>query len=257
MKFIKINNISLISGLIWPFLDLFWWEKPQVKWYGYWQVRKQVTRVIHAGLPVPLPTYTTFYMCGIFIEDNYPDTRVVFFRFSAHHRDMYCIFTYVWHIYWRHLPTKLLLYIQKILRKFRIFPRTITWTPGCFFRAFCTFWDMYCIFICMWHSYSRHLATKLLVYILKMLWKFCIFPRTITQTSRGLFQVFHTSLGHVLHFYMSVTYLFRMFTMKLVLYILQMLQKFCVFLGHLPRHNVYMCCGCVENLMEKTTLVSR
>ena len=61
--------------------------------------------------------------------------------------------------------------------------------------------------------------------------------RTFTRTL-GLFflYVFCTSPGHVLHLYMSETYLFRMFTHQLVVYIPQMLQKFHICQGHLPRH---------------------
>ena len=155
MKFIEIRNISIISGLIWPFLGSFWQERPWVEWYRYWRWRKRVTGVIPAGLPVPLPTYTTFLqVCGIFIKDTYSNTRVVVFRFSTHSWDMYCIFTCVWHVYSRHLPTKLLMYILKMHRKSCIFPRTITWTPGCFFLDFlhipgtCTaFLHVYDIFI--------------------------------------------------------------------------------------------------------------
>ena len=199
MKFIEISNISLISGLIWPFLDSFWREKPQVEWYGCWRVRKQVTGVIPAGLSVLFPTCTTsLHACGICIRDICLDTWVIFFGFSAHHWDMYCIFSYWWHIYSRHLPTKLLVYIQKILWKFRIFARTITRTPGRFFCGFSAHsQDMCCIFTCVWHIYSRHLPTKLLMYILKMLQKFRTFPRTITRTPGCFVRVFCTSLGHV------------------------------------------------------------
>ena len=50
-----------------------------------------------------------------------------FFRFSTHPWDMYCIFTCVWHIYLRHLPIKLFVYILQLLQKFCIFSETITY----------------------------------------------------------------------------------------------------------------------------------
>ena len=71
-----------------------------------------------------------------FFWDNYLDTRIIFFGFSAHHQDMYCIFTCVWYIYQGHLPSKLFVYILQMLWIFHIFPRTITRTPGSFYLGF-------------------------------------------------------------------------------------------------------------------------
>ena len=123
---------------------------------------------------------------GLFFS-GFPHIPVVFFcGFSAHSRDMYCIFTSVWHIYSRHLPTKLLVYMLRMLQKFRTFPGTITWTPGCFFGFSAHYRDMYCIFTCVWYIYQGHLPSKLFVYVLQMLRTFRIFPRIITRTS-GLF----------------------------------------------------------------------
>ena len=87
---------------------------------------------------------------------------------------------------------------------------------------------------------SRHFPSKLFVYILQILQKFRIFLDISLDTRVVFFMVFHTSLGHLLHFYICVAYLFRTFTHKLFVYILQMLWNFRIFLGHLPRHHVKM-----------------
>ena len=159
---------------------------------------------------------------------------------------MYRIFKCVWHVYSGHLLTNLSVYILQMLWKFRICPPSFTWTQGlcvssfphffwdnyldtrvvffgfsahcgCFFCGFSAHsWDMYCICTCVWHIYSRHLPTKLLVYILKMLRKFHTFPGTITRTPGCFFWVFCTLLGHVLHFYLCVAYLSGTFTQQII-----------------------------------------
>ena len=72
--------------------------------------------------------------------------------------------------------------------------------------------------------YFGDLAGNLFVHIPQVRQQLCIFPRSFTQTP-GLFffQVFSTSLGHVLHFYMCGI------AGNLFVHILQMLWKFHIF----------------------------
>ena len=167
----------------------------------------QINKISNRGCYVPT-----------FSWDIYPDTRVVFFRFSAHPQDMYYIFPYVWHIYSEHLPTKLFVYILKMLQKFCIFLGHLPGCQGCFCWVFCIFsqdnyldtrvvffrcsahaQDMYYIFTCVWHIYSGYLPTKF-VYMLAMLWNFRIFPENLPGCQSCFFRVFYTSLGHLVYF---------------------------------------------------------
>ena len=111
----------------------------------------------------------------IFSQANYLATRVVFFGFSTHAWDMYCKFTCVCHIYSGYLPTKLFVYMLQMLLTLRIFLGQLPRHQGCLFWDFCTSWDMYCIFTCVWYIYLEHLHTKLFVYTLVMLHTFHIF----------------------------------------------------------------------------------
>ena len=61
-------------------------------------------------------------------------------------------------------------------------------------RFTCAVAYMYYIFTCVWHIYWRHL------------------PRQLGY----FFWVFRTSLGHVLHFSILVTYLFKTFTHQII-----------------------------------------
>ena len=109
------------------------------------------------------------------------DTRAVSFRFSTHPWNIYCIFTCVWHIYSGHLTTNSFVYILQMLWKFRICPRSFTRTPGLCVSGFPHFfWDNY------------------------------------PDTRVVFFQIFCTLLGHVLHFYLHVTYLSGTFTHQII-----------------------------------------
>ena len=134
---------------------------------------------------------------------SYPDTRVIFFRFPAHAQDMYCIFTCVGHIYSEYLPTKLFVYMLQMLQTLRIFPGTVTQTPGLFLWVFCTSQNMYCIFTCVWHIYLGHLPTKLFVYTLAMLHNFHIFLGHLPRHQGCLFLGSPHIPRTVLHFYME------------------------------------------------------
>ena len=125
-----------------------------------------------------------------------------YFGFSAHTCDMCFIFASASHIYSGHLSTTLFVYILQMFQKFCIFLGHLPAHHGCFSQVFCIFsQDNYLdtrvvflsgfphipgTFTCVYHIYSRHLPTKLFVHIFPMLWTFCLFPRTITQTP-GLF----------------------------------------------------------------------
>ena len=71
-------------------------------------------------------------------------------------------------------------HILQMLRQFRIFPGSFTWTPGLFFWGFRTSLRH------LLHFYMCVIAGNSFVHILQMLRKFRIFPRSFTQTS-GLF----------------------------------------------------------------------
>ena len=59
-----------------------------------------------------------------------------YFGFSGHPQDMYLTFAYAQHIFLGHSPAKLFVYIQDILQRFCIFPKSFTWTPELFLSAF-------------------------------------------------------------------------------------------------------------------------
>ena len=130
-----------------------------------------------------------------------------YFGFSAHLCDMCFICASASHIYSGYLSTTLFVYILQMFQKFRIFLGHLPAHHGCFSRVFCIFSQDNCLdtrvvffsgfphipgtFTCVYHIYSRHLPTKLFVHIFPMLWTFCLFPRTITQTPGLFFGVPH------------------------------------------------------------------
>ena len=141
--------------------NMYWGHLPGHPGYFFWVFRTSLEHVLHFFILVTYLFKTfTHQIISVHPEDApeiphfsrdkilqkfriFPRTITqtpgcFFCGFSAHSRDMCCIFTCVWHIYSRHLPRKLLVYILKMLRKFRTFPGTITRTPGCFFRVFRT-----------------------------------------------------------------------------------------------------------------------
>ena len=107
----------------------------------------------------------------------------------------------------RILPMKLFFYITQMLWAFS---GHLPKHQGCFFQILCTGLDMYMCVPSLFKKFTHEII--------------CLhhadapgFLRTFTLTL-GLFfsGVFHTSLGHVLHFYMPVTYLFRSFTHEII-----------------------------------------
>ena len=141
------------------------------------------------------------------------------------------------------------MYIPQVLQKFRIFPGSFTWTPVFFFRVFCTslghvphflsvcgmfIQDIYSpIYLCTSRRCSgnsafvsghlpRHQGCVFRV--------FHIFFETITWTPGLFFWVFRTLLGHVLHFYLCVTYLSANY-----------LCTFCRCFGHFAFGNPFPC----------------
>ena len=120
-------------------------------------------------------------------------------------------------MYSGHLPIKLFVYIQQMLQKFCVFLKQLSGCQGGFFWVFCTSQEHVLHFYMCVAYYSQHLPTKVFVYILQMLQKFPIFSGTFTSIPGFFFfWVFHTFLGHVLHFYMCVTYLFKTFTPQII-----------------------------------------
>ena len=112
------------------------------------------------------------------------------------------------------------MHIPQVLRQLCISPRSFTWTPGLFFLGFPHIPGTCTAFLHVFDS-----------------WKFiCAHPAdapailnfsgSFTQTPGFSFQLFHTSLRHVLHFYMCVI------AGNSFVHILQMLRKFCIFPGH-------------------------
>ena len=81
--------------------------------------------------------------------------------------------------------------------------------------------------------YFRYLAARLFRHALEILH----FPGTFIQSGLFLFQIFHTSLGCVLHFYLSGIFYSEHLAAKLFVHILRMLWKFCIFPGHLCEHQ--------------------
>ena len=105
------------------------------------------------------------------------------------------------------LPMKLFVYIMQMLQAFS---GHLPKHQGCFFQILRTGLDMY---MCVTSLFKTFTHENICLHHADALGFF----RTFTLTP-GLFffWVFCTSLGHVLHFYMTVTYLFRSFTHEII-----------------------------------------
>ena len=163
--------------------------------------------------------------------------RHLSFGFSAHPQDMYCILTCGWPVLFQIYSDQIMCVHPADALKIPHFPGTFMWTWGC----------------CFWVLVHPEDAPEIQH-----------FPRTFTQT-QGFFlsgfpdttscrcSVFswdiYLDTGVVLfrcsrHYIMQILWVFSghlpghwgLFLFRF-LYILQMLWKFCIFLGHLSRHR--------------------
>ena len=106
---------------------------------GTYGASAECTHIICSGfLPTKLCVYMPQVLQKIHIfPKSFTQTPGVFFQvFCISLGHVLHLYVCVWHVYSGHLPTKLFVYIPQMLWKFRIFPRSFTWTLGLFLSGF-------------------------------------------------------------------------------------------------------------------------
>ena len=142
------------------------------------------------------------------------------------------------YFYFRDLDANLFGHMLWMLQVFRIFPGHLPGQQG-FFSGFSAHpQNMYYIWMCCWHILFWRFSCQFICAHALDAPGIPHFPRTLIWTPGLFFLGFAHIPGTCTAFLHVVGLLyFGYLVIKLYMYILQMLQKFCIFLGHLPGHG--------------------